>query len=156
MSKFQAFSEAYWVGKAKAAENQLEQEDTLRHLPVAVGELVQKMCAYFQCPKDRAHYLELETNTVSSSVANGAPPLRYQPESGQHCLGLEIAVGEDRYPVWLQLAFVLLKHGGFEVHLGSSIFQIPAEEIAFFNEVADAITGELRQSYTPAPLKIGF
>jgi len=156
MSKFQEFSEAYWVGKAKAAEKQLEHDDAVRHLPSDVGDLVQRMCAYFQCPMDRAHYLELDTNTVSCAVAIGPPPLQYQPEREQHRLGLEIAVGEDRYPVWLQFGLVLLKHGGFEVHFGSSIFQIPAEEIAFFNEVADAIARELRQSFTPAPLKIGF
>jgi len=160
MSRFQEFCESFRAGKARAEEEQLEREERLRDLPATVGDVFRRMCASFRCPENQAHYVDLDTNTVAGTVHSATPPIRFCPEKGRHCLGLEIRVGappdQDQYPVWLSFEFAPLKPGGLEFHLGSSIFRLPAEEEAFFNHVADAINRELRQGCTPAPRKIGF
>ncbi len=160
MSRFQEFCESLRAGKARAEEEQLEREELLRDLPVAVGEVFRRMCTSFRCPESQAHYVDVDTDTVGGTAQGSAPPIRFCPEKGRYRLGLEIRVGapadQDHYPVWLSFEFAPLKPGGLEVHLGSSIFQLPAEEEAFFNHVADAINHQLRQGCAPAPHKIGF
>jgi len=160
MSKYQEFCQSFWAGKAKTDQAQLEREDEYRCLPSAVGEVIQRMCAYFQCPPDRAHYLDLETNKVAGTVLNSAPPLRIKPERGRLGLGLEIQLGEqsqrDPYPVWLFIELAPLKRGGFEFYFKSATFQVPLEEADFFNHVAGAINHELQEVYASAPRRIGF
>ena len=60
MSRFQEFCESLRAGKARADEEQLEREERLRDLPVALGEVFRRMCASFRCPASQAHYVDLE------------------------------------------------------------------------------------------------
>jgi hypothetical protein len=156
MSQFQEFCKSHWVGRTKAEEEHLEHEKEVEHLSSAVGALVRRLCGFFQCPGDRAHYVDVGTNTVSGPVEGGTPRLCFRPESGRYRLALEITVGDDRYPVWLKFEFALPKHGGFEVHFGPSLYQVPAEEQAFFGDVADAVNHQLRQGCPQPPLRIGW
>ncbi len=160
MSRFQEFCEALQAGKARAEEVQLKREELLRDLPVAVGEVFRRLCASFRCPESQARYVDVDTDTVGGTVQGSPPAIRFCPEKGRYRLGLEIRVGapadQDQYPVWLSFEFAPLKPGGLEFHLGSSLFQLPAEEEAFFNHVADAINHQLRQGCAPAPRRISF
>jgi hypothetical protein len=160
MSKFQEFCESFWVGRAKTEEEQLQREDELRTLPGAVGQVVRRLVAAFQCPSERAHYVDPQAGIAVGTVQGSDPPLHFNPEQGRYSLCLEIRVGDqpgtDQYPVWLNLEFVPRKHGGLEFHFKSAIFQTPDEEEDLFQEVAEAVNQRLREGVGTAPCKIGF
>jgi hypothetical protein len=160
MSRFHEFCESLRAGKARAEEEQLRREETERILPVAVGELLQRMCDRFGCPRERAHYVDLDTNRVAGTVRGSAPPLRFDPQGGRYHLGLEIGVGEppgeEQYPLWLRFEFAPRRQGGLECRFGSELFQVPPDEEALCDHVGNVLNEELRQGYTPGPRRIGF
>jgi hypothetical protein len=160
MSKYQEFRESLWVGQAKTEEDQLGREDEMRSFPMEVGEIVQRMCAYFHCPVRAVRYVDIPAGLPTGSPETSAPLLPYDPEKGRYCLGVEIALGdgteEEPYRIWLELECVPLKHGGLEFHCGPDHFQLPDEEASFFEYVAVAINRELREGHAPAPRVIRF
>jgi hypothetical protein len=148
------------VGKAKTEAEQLEREDEERSLPLAVGGVVRRLCAYFQCPIDQIRFVDTQANVVTGMLQESVPAIRFNAAKGRHYLYLEIGIEDqpvhERYPIWLRLEFVPLKHGGFEFHVCPAIFRLPDEEEAFFHHVANAINQELRKGYTPGPKRSGF
>jgi hypothetical protein len=160
MSKYQEFCESLWVGKAKTEEEQLERQDEERTLPRTVGNVIQRLCQYFQCPAEQVGYVDTQANMVTGTLQDRVPPVWHDPQKGRYCLDFEMGIvgpaAQDQYPVWLHLEFVPLKHGGLEFHFGSASFRVPDEERALFNQVADAVNQELRKAYTPGPRRIGF
>lgn len=160
MPRYQEFCESLKVGKARTEEELLRQEDKERTLPLAVGEIVQRMCAAFQVPADRVRYMDSPSRLPTGTLSGGAPLLQYHPEKGRYSLDVEIGVGdrpeEAPDPVWLHLECVPLEHGGLEFRFESAIFQLPDEEGPFFDQVAAAINRDLRAGYTPGPRRIGW
>jgi hypothetical protein len=160
MSRYQEFSDSLWVGRAKAQEEQLKHADEERILPQAVAEVVRRMCACFQCPEERVHYIDPRSGIVTSTLRGGTPLLPFNPEKGRYGLDFQIGVAgrpeEDLYPVWVHLECAPLRPGGLEFHLGPDIFQLPDEEAALFDQLAATINRELREGYTPGPRKIGW
>jgi hypothetical protein len=118
------------------------------------------MCDYFQCPAEQVRYVDPQAEVATGALAGGPPLLRYDPGRGRHCLDVEIGLRggpeEEPYPVWVHLEFVPLRRGGIEFHFGRARFQLPDKEGAFFDHVAEAITQELREGYTPGPQKVGY
>ncbi|HLN28850.1 MAG TPA: hypothetical protein VK395_13980 [Gemmataceae bacterium] len=160
MTKFDEFCDSFWVGKAKTEEGCLEREDELRRLPVAVSQVLQRMCSFLQCPEGHVHYVDLETNAVAGTVESSLPPISFDHKRGRNIIGLEIRLGErpsrNQYPVWLRFEFVPIKHGGLEFQVGPDLFQVPEEEEKFFSRVAEAINHSLRQGYTAPTRTIVF
>ncbi len=160
MSRYQEFCESLRVGQIKAAEEQLERQESRHALTQAVGDIVRRMCEYFQCPADRVRYLDSQANMVTGTLQGSVPPIRYDATSGRDCLDVEIGVGDeadkDLCPVRLRLEFVAPRHGGLEFHFGSTVFQLPDEERALFDRIADAIKEELRKGYMIGPRKVGL
>jgi hypothetical protein len=159
MAKFQEFCASFWVGKAKTEGEYLQQEEEKRDLPAAVGQVFKRMCDSFECPREQARYVDLETQTVADLVYASLPPLRFDPAKGCYRVGLEIRISEapqgDHYPIWLGFEVLPLKHGGFELRFGATDFPVPVEEHALFEYVAEVVNQELRQGYAPPPRKIG-
>ncbi len=160
MSRYQEFCESLRVGQIKAEEEQLERQESRHALTQAVGDVVRRMCEYFQCPADRVRFVDTQANMVTGTLPCGVPPVRYHSTSGLDCLDLEIGIGDEAdkalCPVRLRLEFVAPRHGGLEFHFGSTMFQLPDEEKALFDRIADAIKEELRKGYTIGPRKLGF
>jgi len=160
MTKFDEFCDSFWVGKAKTEEERLEREDEQRRLPVAVGDVFQRMCSFLQCPEDHLHYVNPETNATAGAVGRSLPPIGFDHKKGRNIIGLELRLGEppsrSQYPVWLRFEFVPIRHGGLEFHVGPDLFHVPDEEEKFFSRVAEAINRSLRQGYTAPTGTIGF
>jgi hypothetical protein len=160
MSHYKEFCESLKVGKARTEEGQREQLEAYCHLQEAVGQVVQRMCDSFHCPREQVHYVDTRAGTVCGMVHESLPTIWFDPETGRSCVGLEIRIVEPEYegyyPVWLGLQFVSLSRGGLEFHLGPDSYQLPEEERTFFNRVANVINEELRKGYTRGPRKIGF
>ncbi len=160
MSHYDEFVQSLSVGQARAEMEQQEREDEDRALPPAVGDVLQRMCASFGCPLERVRYLDAQARLATGTLRGGVPLLRYIPEKGRYGLDVEIGVGDQPHkgphPVWLRLQVVPLRHGGMEFYLGRRYFQLPEEERAFFDHVAEAINQALREWCGPAPTKIGF
>jgi hypothetical protein len=159
MSRYEEFVESLSVGKARTEAEELEREERDCSLPLAVGDVLRRMCHSFRCPVDRVRYVDTRAHMGTGTLHGGAPLLRYIPEKGRYCLDVEISVAgkgiQAPYPVWIYLEVVPLRHGGMEIHLGPSFFQLPEEEQEFFDCMADCINSELRERYSPAPRRIG-
>ena len=160
MSRYREFCESLRAGQARAAEEQLQREDEEHALPSAVGQVLRRMCDHFQCPDGRAHYVDTRADVVTGQLVGAAPQLYYNPESCRRYLDLEMRVGDSPavagHRVWLHFEMVPLKRGGLEFYFGPERFQLPDEEKALFDRVADAINRELRAGYTPGPQRIGI
>lgn len=154
MSRFEEFIQSLRVGRTSTEREQLERDELCRTLPQTLARVFQRLCDNFQCPNEQAHYLDLQANSVAGAVRNSAPPVGLNLATGRRCLGLEICV--DEQPIWLYFECVPLKHDGLELHFRGDLFQFPAEETKFFDQVAGAINQELRSGHAPAARKIGF
>jgi hypothetical protein len=154
MSRFEEFAESLRVGRARAEREQFDREEEGRTLQQTVGMTFQRLCDYFQCPKDQLHYVDLLANSVAGAVHNNSPPIGFNPATARKRVGLEIRL--DEHPVWLYFEFVPLKHDGLEFHFAADLFQLPGEEKKFFDQIAETINRELRANYAPAAHKIGF
>ncbi len=158
MSRYREFCESLRAGKARAEEEQLQRDDEEHGLPLAIGNIVRRMCESFRCPAERVRYVDSRSRLPTGAL-EGPPLLRYDPGSGRHGLDVEIGLRdgleEEPCPVWVHLECVPLRHGGLELHFGPNHFHLPDEEEAFFKHVADAINRELRQEHVPGPRQVG-
>lgn len=159
MSRYTGFGESLAMGKARAEEEQALRDEEEYALPQMMGEIVRRMGDYFGCPAEQVGYVDPLARVSTRMREASAPPLYHNPETGLHGFDVEIVLrhpdGEE-YPVWLHLECASLRHGGVEIHFGPDHFQLPTEEEAFFDHVADAIDQSLRESYVPAPRKLGY
>jgi hypothetical protein len=160
MSRYQEFCKSLWIGSAKSKGEWQERQDEEYSLPRAVGQLVQRMGDFFQCPPGQIRYVDTQANVVTGTAGRDVPELHYDSAKGRYYLDVELGIndrlGVAAYAIRLRLEMVALKHGGLEFHFRSARFQLPDEEQALFEHVAESINQELRESYSPSPKKIGF
>jgi hypothetical protein len=160
MSRYREFCDSLRVGQAKAREQQLEHADEERALAQAVGEVVRRLCTYWECPEERVCYIDARSGLATGTPGRGTPLLPFNPEKGRYGLDVQIGLAgraeESPYPVWVHLECAPLRHGGLEFHLGPAVFRLPDEEEALFEQLAATINRELRAEYVSGPRKIGW
>jgi hypothetical protein len=159
MSRYAEFCESLWVGQAKTREQRLKREDEERTLPQTVADIICRMCADFQCPDERLHYMDTRSGIATGTLRDGTHLLLLDPEKGRFGVDFQIGVAgrpeDEPYPVWVHLECVPLRHGGLEFHLGSDILLWPEEEKGLFDAIAATINRELREGHVPGPRRIG-